>query len=146
MPYELQKVDGGYKVGKRDGSKKFSKKPLSKKKAVAQQRAMYANESKGKTDMTTLQESLQTIKEATELITYKHPGHPDQKIHNPKSGGIGGAVKTPRAPRPMTQGRRNERAVMNAVRHPGRAALGLIKKHPIARIGGAAIKFAKKHP
>lgn len=45
MPYKLKKVGSGYKVAKKSGGKTFSKKPMTKKKAEAQMRAMYANES-----------------------------------------------------------------------------------------------------
>lgn len=41
MPYKIRKVKGGYKVFSPKGAK--SKKPLSKKRAQAQQRAIYAN-------------------------------------------------------------------------------------------------------
>ena len=41
MPYKLKKVKGGYKVSGPSGVK--SKRPLSKAKARAQQRALYAN-------------------------------------------------------------------------------------------------------
>ena len=50
MPYHVVKVSGGYKVAKSDGSKmsngrKYaSNKPLTKKKAEAQMRAIYASE------------------------------------------------------------------------------------------------------
>jgi hypothetical protein len=43
MPYKLKKVGSGYKVAKKTGGKTFSKKPMTKKKAEAQMRAMYAN-------------------------------------------------------------------------------------------------------
>ena len=52
MPYKLFKVVGGYKVGKKDGSKmangrKFaSNKPLDKKKAIEQLRALEISEGK----------------------------------------------------------------------------------------------------
>ena len=45
MPYKLKKVGSGYKVAKKSGGKTFSKKPQTKKKAEAQMRAIYANES-----------------------------------------------------------------------------------------------------
>lgn len=41
MPYKVKKVKGGYKVYSPNGAK--SKKPLSKAKALAQERAIYAN-------------------------------------------------------------------------------------------------------
>ena len=50
--YEVIKVSGGYKVRKasgertRTGRKYFSNKPLSKKQAHAQMRALYANENR----------------------------------------------------------------------------------------------------
>ena len=50
--YETVKVKGGYKVRKSDGErtrtgrKYFSNKPLSKKQAQAQMRALYANENR----------------------------------------------------------------------------------------------------
>lgn len=50
MPYKVFKVEGGYKVGKEDGSKmgngrKYaSNKPLTKTKAVKQMQAMMINE------------------------------------------------------------------------------------------------------
>lgn len=46
MPYEIRKVGGGYKVGHKGQKKTYSKEPLSKSKAKAQMRAMYANEKK----------------------------------------------------------------------------------------------------
>ena len=42
MPYKVRKSGGGYKVYGPSGAK--SKKPLSKAKAGAQARALYANE------------------------------------------------------------------------------------------------------
>lgn len=45
MPYVVKKSGSGYKVFKKGSSKSFSKKPLSKAKAEAQQKALYANES-----------------------------------------------------------------------------------------------------
>lgn len=45
VPYELKKVDGGWKVAKKNGRKTFSKKPMTKKKAEDQMAALYANES-----------------------------------------------------------------------------------------------------
>lgn len=50
MPYKIFKVEGGYKVGKKDGSKfsngrRFaSNKPLSKEKAIKQMQAIIINE------------------------------------------------------------------------------------------------------
>ncbi len=50
MPYKVFKVDGGYKVGKKDGTKmgngrKYaSNKSLSKEKATKQMQAMMINE------------------------------------------------------------------------------------------------------
>jgi hypothetical protein len=46
MPYTIKKVGGGYKVAKKGTSKTYSQKPMPKAKAVAQMRAMYANEKK----------------------------------------------------------------------------------------------------
>lgn len=48
MPYKIQRVKGGFKVAKKDGSKTFSDKPLSYSKAVAQMKALYLSEKKGK--------------------------------------------------------------------------------------------------
>lgn len=45
MPYELRKVKGGWKVGKKGSSKTYSKKAMTKEKAKAQMSALYANES-----------------------------------------------------------------------------------------------------
>lgn len=45
MPYKISKTGNGYKVCKKSGGKCFSKKPLSKGRAKAQMRAIYANES-----------------------------------------------------------------------------------------------------
>lgn len=45
MPYRLAKVEGGYKV--KHGDKALSKKPLPRKRAAAQMRAVYASEFKG---------------------------------------------------------------------------------------------------
>ena len=50
MPYKVFKVEGGYKVGKEDGSKMSngrryaSNKPLTKEKAIKQMQAMVINE------------------------------------------------------------------------------------------------------
>lgn len=43
MPYKISKVKGGYKVKNKKTGKSYSKKPMSKEKAEAQQRAIYAN-------------------------------------------------------------------------------------------------------
>lgn len=45
MPYKVYKKGSGYKACKKGGKKCFSKKPMSKEKAQAQMKAMYANES-----------------------------------------------------------------------------------------------------
>lgn len=45
MPYTVKKSGKGYKVFKKGSSESFSKKPLTKEKAQAQQKALYANES-----------------------------------------------------------------------------------------------------
>jgi hypothetical protein len=45
MPYVVNKSGSGYKVFKKGTSKSFSKKPMTKEKAQAQQKALYANES-----------------------------------------------------------------------------------------------------
>ena len=45
MPYNIKKIGKGYKVFKKGTSKSFSKKPLTKKKAEDQMKALYANES-----------------------------------------------------------------------------------------------------
>jgi hypothetical protein len=59
MPYEIVRSGSGYKVAKKTGGKTFSKKPLSKTKAVAQMRAIYANEDhKPIFDLTKLIESV----------------------------------------------------------------------------------------
>ena len=45
MPWKLKKVDGGFKVVKKDGGEgTYSKHPQSKAKATAQLRALYASE------------------------------------------------------------------------------------------------------
>jgi hypothetical protein len=44
MPYTAKKSGSGYKVFKKGSSKSFSKKPLTKAKAKAQQKALYASE------------------------------------------------------------------------------------------------------
>ncbi len=44
MPYKIVHSGNGFKVAKKHGGKTFSKKPLTKKKAEAQMRAIYANE------------------------------------------------------------------------------------------------------
>ena len=48
MPYKLEKVEWGYYVKKDQPGRpvRFSKKPLPKKKAEAQMKALYANEPK----------------------------------------------------------------------------------------------------
>lgn len=43
MPYSIRKEKGGYKVMSKDTGKTHSNKPLSKARAMAQMRAMYAN-------------------------------------------------------------------------------------------------------
>lgn len=42
MPYKEVKVKGGYKVETKETGRSHSKKPLSKEKADAQMRALYA--------------------------------------------------------------------------------------------------------
>ena len=46
MPYEIIKVDGGFKVCKKDKSKCFSKKPIPKKRAIKQLKAIQISEHK----------------------------------------------------------------------------------------------------
>jgi hypothetical protein len=46
MPYEVKKEGSGYKVFHKGTSKNFSNQPLPKSRAMAQMRAMYANEKK----------------------------------------------------------------------------------------------------
>lgn len=46
MPYKVYKKGSGYKACKTNGEKCFSKKPLSKEKAEAQKKALYASEVK----------------------------------------------------------------------------------------------------
>ncbi len=43
MPYKVRKSGKGYKVANKETGKTYSKKPLSKEKADAQMRAIYAN-------------------------------------------------------------------------------------------------------
>lgn len=43
MPYEVRRQDGGYKAFKKGTQTAYSEKPLSKAKAQAQVRAIYAN-------------------------------------------------------------------------------------------------------
>jgi hypothetical protein len=43
MPYRLKKVEGGFQVESEDTGKVHSNHPLSKERASAQMRAMYAN-------------------------------------------------------------------------------------------------------
>ena len=43
MPYKLQKVKGGYKVVSKNTGRTHSRKPMTKAKATAQLRALYAN-------------------------------------------------------------------------------------------------------
>lgn len=50
MPYLLKKIKNGYKVCKKDDSKCFSKKPLTKSTATRQMKAIYANESDTESD------------------------------------------------------------------------------------------------
>ncbi len=40
MPYVIKKVNKGYKVCKKDNTKCFSKKPLTKTKAIKQMKAI----------------------------------------------------------------------------------------------------------
>ena len=42
MPYKVKKADGGYVVSS-PNTPRFSKRPMSKKRARAQQAAIYAN-------------------------------------------------------------------------------------------------------
>lgn len=87
MPYELRKQDGGYKVGKKDSSKTFSKKPMSKEKAKAQLAALHINapkESTMKTKEQVLRELIRKeIKQALESdnasFTKKHDDNPALK-------------------------------------------------------------------
>lgn len=50
MPYEIKKSGEGYKVFKKGTSKSFSKSYMSKEKAEAQLKALYANADEGKTN------------------------------------------------------------------------------------------------
>jgi hypothetical protein len=43
MPYKVTKSGSGYKVKNKESGKTYSKKPLSKKKAEDQAKAIYAN-------------------------------------------------------------------------------------------------------
>lgn len=43
MPYDIRKVDGGYKVGHKGTSKTYSKHPQSHAMAVRQLRAIHMN-------------------------------------------------------------------------------------------------------
>lgn len=43
MPYKIVKSGNGFKVAKKHGGKTFSKKPLTKKRAIAQLRAIETN-------------------------------------------------------------------------------------------------------
>jgi hypothetical protein len=43
MPYKIVKSGSGYKVKNKETGKTYSKEPMSKAKAQAQMRAMYAN-------------------------------------------------------------------------------------------------------
>jgi hypothetical protein len=48
MPWKVQKSGKGYVVVTKGTGRKHSKKPLSKARAQAQMRALYAQEKKGK--------------------------------------------------------------------------------------------------
>lgn len=48
MPYEVVKSGSGYKVKNKDTGETYSKEPMSKEKAEAQKRAMYANTNESK--------------------------------------------------------------------------------------------------
>jgi len=43
MPYHVTSKDGGFKVTSKNHPEGFSKRPMSKKRARAQQAAIYAN-------------------------------------------------------------------------------------------------------
>jgi hypothetical protein len=46
MPYKVVKVEGGWKVQNEDTGKTYSDKPMSKRGAIRQMRALYAAEKK----------------------------------------------------------------------------------------------------
>lgn len=48
MPYQIKQVSGGFKVQKKGTSKTFSKKALTKAKALAQMRAIILSEARQK--------------------------------------------------------------------------------------------------
>jgi hypothetical protein len=48
MPWKLQKVKGGYQVVTEGTGRKHSGRPMSKKKATAQMRALYAQKRAGR--------------------------------------------------------------------------------------------------
>jgi len=48
MPYDVVKSGAGYKVAKKGTKKTYSKKPMSKAKAMAQMRAIGMSEAKKK--------------------------------------------------------------------------------------------------
>jgi hypothetical protein len=53
MPYNLTKYKTGYRICKKNSSKCFSKKPLTKENAKSQMKALYANESLIKENLST---------------------------------------------------------------------------------------------
>lgn len=48
MPYEVVKSGSGYKVKNKESGKTYSDEPMSKEKAEAQKRALYANTNESK--------------------------------------------------------------------------------------------------
>jgi len=77
MPYELRKQDGGYKVGKKDSSKTFSKKPMSKEKAKAQLAALHINAPKESTMKTKEQILREYIRKAIKQALKEEENKPD---------------------------------------------------------------------
>lgn len=48
MPYQIKKVEGGFKVAKKGTKKTYSQNPMTKTKALAQMRAIGISEAKRK--------------------------------------------------------------------------------------------------
>jgi hypothetical protein len=78
MPYNVKKSGSGYKVFKKGTKKSFSKKPLAKKKAEAQMKALYASEQQNEN----LQEEVQEMSGTLVFKNlYKYPKANEFHVH-----------------------------------------------------------------
>lgn len=85
MPYTVKKVKGGYKACKKKGGKCFSKKPLTKKKAVKQIGAIASSEKRQKETKNESFDSIVNTLLSKYLFEDAMGGNPTVKPADPKN-------------------------------------------------------------